>query len=87
MPELLLVGALADNDAGRRTVLPLGAAVLGAANSTYSPSRSPVGANAQSTPLPVKPLGSWAESQSLVKRKTPGGPESLTAVRRLSISR
>jgi len=69
-----------DSRSGRR------AFVLGV-YSTYSPSRSPVAAKAQSPLMPLKTPGSGAEPQGLVKAKAPDGPESLISVRRLSISR
>ena len=69
-----------DSRSGRR------AFVLGV-YSTYSPSRSPVAAKAQRPLMPLKTPGSGAQPQDLVKAKTPGGPESLTSVRLLSISR
>ena len=55
--------------------------------STYSPSRSLDGSNAQSALMPDQTPGSGAEPQGLVNDKTSGGPESLIGVRHLSISR
>ncbi len=67
-----------DNRSGRR------AFVLGV-YTMYSPSRS--SAKAQRPFMPHKTPGSGAEPQDLVNAKTPDGPESLTSVRHLSISR
>jgi len=55
--------------------------------STYSPSRSLAGVNAQSPLMPHKTPGSGAEPQDLVTAQTPGGPESLISVAALSNSR
>jgi putative transposase len=69
-----------DNRLGRR------AFVMGV-YSMYSPIPSLVATDAQSAPMPLKTPGSGAEPQYLVNAKTSDGPESLTSVRRLSISR
>ena len=55
--------------------------------SKYSPSPSLVGTDAQSALMPLQTPGSGAEPQDLVNAKTSDGPESLSSVRRLSISR
>ena len=69
-----------DSRPGRR------AFALGA-YSTYSPSRRLAGAKAQRPLMPQQTPGSGAEPQDLVTAQAPGGPESLSSVRRLSNSR
>ena len=70
-----------DNRLGRR------AFVMGV-YCKYAPSPSAIGdTNAQSALMPSKTPGSGAEPQDFVTGQTPGGPESLISVRRLSNSR
>ena len=52
-----------------------------------SPSRFPLAAKAQKPLMPLKTLGSGAESQDLETVQTSEGPKSLASVRHLSISR
>ena len=69
-----------DSRPGRR------AFVMGV-RSTCAPSPCLASANAQRSPMPQQTPGFGAEPQDLVIGQTPGGPESLIGVRRLSNSR
>ena len=72
-----------DSRPGRR--VPQGG--IAGACAASAPGPFHVGGDAQRPPMPPKTPGSGAEPQYVVSAPTPGGPESLVRVRRLSNSR